>query len=62
MIRICRNCSSVLIGKVKELAGADNVQVACIGRCGTPYAALINREAVICNSEEELYEEIKKRI
>ena len=62
MVKICENCSCVVIDKVKELVGEDNVQVGCIGRCGTPYVALVNREEVLCDSEEELLEEIKNRL
>ena len=62
MIRICDNCSSVIIDKVKEIAGADNVQVGCIGRCGTPYVCLVDTEELSCDSEEEFYEALKAKV
>lgn len=62
MIKICPNCSSVNIDKIKELVGKDNLTEGCIGRCGTPYAAIVDFDAIICDSEDELYEEIKKRV
>ncbi len=59
MIKICPNCSCVNIDEIKTIVGEDNVDENCIGRCGTPYVALIDDEEFEANSEEELIEHIK---
>lgn len=41
---------------MKKIVGEDNVRKGCIGRCGTPYIALINYEAYEADSEEEFLE------
>ncbi len=33
MIKICENCSCVIIDRLKELVGKENVQVGCVGSC-----------------------------
>jgi len=62
MIKICENCSCVIIDRLKELVGKENVQVGCVGSCGTPYVAIVNWKKITCDSEDELLEEIKNRL
>ena len=59
MIKICPKCSRVNIDKVIKIVGEDNVIKGCIGRCGTPYIALINYKAYEADSEEEFLEHIE---
>ena len=59
MVKICPNCSCINIDEVKKIVGEDNVKKGCIGRCGTPYIALIDYEAFEADSEEEFLEHLR---
>lgn len=62
MIRICPNCSHVEIEKIKCIVGDSNVDVGCIGECGTEFKAYVKDELIEANSAEELIETIKTMV
>lgn len=63
MIRVCPYCSNVDVDKLKEVAGEDNVKKGCIGACrafSKEAVAKIDGELVIKQSEQELFDSLKK--
>ncbi|MGL5328459.1 MAG: DUF1450 domain-containing protein [Peptostreptococcaceae bacterium] len=63
MIRVCPYCSNVDVNKLKETVGEENVKTGCIGICrsfATEAVAKVDGELIIKQSEQELFDILKK--